>query len=121
MSQGTQVKWDGGALGFVTSWEFTPGVAETMDATDYSAALGGLGAEARVWKMLDCTAITPGTASVSVLGAASGGIGDRGSLSIETAGGAVFVLGDAIIAKRTTTAAVGELIKSVIEFQFTGA
>lgn len=67
MSQGTQVKWDGGALGFVTSWEFTPGVAETMDATDYSAALGGLGAEARVWKMLNCTAITPGTASVSVV------------------------------------------------------
>ena len=65
---------------------------------------------------LDCTAIDPGTVSVTVLG---GGltVGAVGSLTANFTGYA-SLSGSAVVSKSDTTASVGDLVKSTIEFQF---
>jgi hypothetical protein len=68
-----------------------------------------------VYRQLDCTAVDPGTVSVTVIG---GGltVGATGTVTASFAGGG-SVSGTAVVSKSETTAAVGDLLKSTIEFQ----
>lgn len=120
-SQGSTVSF-GGNVAELLSWDVTPATAETTDATDYSSSILGTGGMARVVKQLDCTAISPGTATISFLGA--GGFSDEmvGSVdqfAVSSDAGSISL--QAILMKFTVTGSVGELVKGSAEFQFTGS
>lgn len=119
-SQGSTVSFNGVPIGSLLSWEVTPAQASTTDATSVDSTILGAGSESRVVKQHDCTAIDPGTASITLLGApfVSDDIGMVGDLSIDSEAGAISL--EAIFVRFSVQAAVGELIKGSAEFQFTG-
>lgn len=120
-SQGSTVTFNGVPVGQLLSWEVTPRTATTTDATNQDSTILGAGAEARVLKQVDCTAVDPGTASITLLGAdpfQTNDVGMAGTLEIAFASGSVIM--EAIFLSFTVTASVGELIKGSANFQFTG-
>lgn len=120
-SQGSTVLFNGIAIGSLLSWEVTPAQATTTDATSQDSTILGAGAQARVVKQVDCTAIDPGTASITFLGGGDfvqNDTGMTGVLVITSDAGSIAI--EAILVSFTVTASVGELIKGTAGFQFTG-
>lgn len=119
-SQGSTVQFNGVAIGSLLSWEVTPASASTTDATSADSTILGVGAQARVVKQVDCTAIDPGTASITLLGGefVAADIGMTATLEIDCELGVVSV--EAIFADWTWSASVGELIKGSARFILTG-
>lgn len=120
-SQGSTVSF-GGNVAELLSWDVTPATAETTDATDYASLILGAGGMSRVVKQFDCTAVSPGTATITFLGAAGFTedlVGSVGLFSVSSNAGSISL--QAILMKFTVTGSVGELVKGSAEFQFTGA
>lgn len=121
VSQGSTVSFATFSLGELLGWDVTPCGATFTDGTGVDCAVVGSGSQARVLKKVDCSSVDPGTASVTFLGSNGFGaedVGMAGTLSITSAAGSISL--DAILSRFTITASVGELIKGVAEFQFTG-
>lgn len=120
-SQGSTVSFNGTPIGSLLSWEVTPAQATTTDATSQDSTILGAGQLARVVKQVDCTAIDPGTASITFLGGGDfvqNDTGTTGILAITSDAGTISI--EAILVSFTITASVGELIKGTAGFQFTG-
>lgn len=120
-SQGSTVSFNGIPIGSLLSWEVTPAQATTTDATSQDSTILGAGPQARVVKQVDCTAIDPGTASITFLGGGDfvqNDTGMTGVLAITSDAGTISI--EAILVSFTITASVGELIKGTAGFQFTG-
>lgn len=120
-SQGSTVSFNGIPIGSLLSWEVTPAQATTTDATSQDSTILGAGPQARVVKQVDCTAIDPGTASITFLGGSDfvqNDTGMTGVLAITSDAGTISI--EAILVSFTITASVGELIKGTAGFQFTG-
>ena len=111
-SQQSSVSFAGTALGSVLTITASSGSASTTDVTSSTSTV----TSGKVYRQLDCTAIDPGSVSVTVLG---GGL-TVGAVGTVTASfpGASPISGSAVVSKSETTASVGDLLKSTIEFQF---
>lgn len=120
-SQGSAVSFNGIPIGMLLSWEVTPASATTTDATNQDSTILGVGAQARVVRQIDCTAIDPGTASITFLGDGGFAVNDTGSVGVLAIAGDAGTLSlEAILTRWNVSAAVGELIRGQAEFQFTG-
>ena len=120
-AQGSTVSFDGVQLGSVLNWATTPATAVTQDTTNYNSTRTGTGWDSRVLKTRNCTAIEPGTASVTMLGNpgfAWSDVGHKATLGVTCAAGSISF--EAILVKYEIQAAVGELLKFTVEFQYTG-
>lgn len=121
ISQGTTVSFGATAIGSVLNASGSPGSASTSDTTTIEALIRGTGAEARVVKRRDCTAIEPGKVSVRLLGMppfAPADIGSVDTVTFSTPGGSLS--GDAILEAYEVDAAVGDLLRGSVTFAFTG-
>lgn len=120
-AQGSTVSWQGGNIGSLTGFKFSPGQAVSTDMVTAGCYQEGAGGQSRIWKFIDCTTVDPGTASVTLLGCPnlSGGIGSKGTLSINFPGGSVSL--QAILKTFDCEGSVGDLLRGSAEFQFTGS
>jgi hypothetical protein len=120
-SQGSTVSFAGAAIGQLVGWRVSPGQAAVEDFTGFGCDILGTGADARVVKRMDATAVDPGTAEVRLLGVppyVATEIGKKGSLYFSYDGGG-FTL-QAILLSFDIEGAVGEFIKGSATFQLTG-
>jgi hypothetical protein len=120
-AQGSSVSFHGATLGQVLNWETTPAQAVTQDTTNYNSDLVGTGWDSRVLKSRNCTAIEPGTATVTMLGNpgfAWSDVGHKATLTVTTSIGSLSF--EATLMKYQIQGAVGELLKFSAEFQYTG-
>lgn len=121
-SQGSSVSF-GGVLGQALNWSVTPATAVMQDTTNYGSTLTGSGWGSRVLKTRNCTAIEPGTASVTLLGNPGfswSDVGSSNTLSVTTESGGSWSF-EATLTKYEIQGSVGELIKYTAEFQYTGS
>lgn len=117
VSQGSTVSFSGGSLGSLVGFDVQSSSASVTDITGISNAIIGAGANSRVIRSWDCTAVDSGTVSVRLIGMpgySRDSIGTVGVLSFSTpAGGDSF---DAILLSYEVEASVGELLRGRATF-----
>lgn len=84
-SQGSTVSFNGQAIGRLVRWRTVPGTAKFSNINGNDAQVVGTGANSRIVEMVDCTAIEPGGADVTLREVPSfvlQDIGKKASLSV---------------------------------------
>jgi hypothetical protein len=120
-AQGSTVSF-GGSIASLLSIGASGGSAGTYDVTNVSSVYVGSGENYRVRREITVTSIEPGTVTVSVLGGLTysrDDIGMRSTLSVNCGGSSLS--GDAFLMSFDIEAKVGELVKTSLTFQFSGA
>lgn len=121
LSQLSTVSFGGVELGSLLGWTASPAQAATTDATGVDATMYGSGADSRLVKQLECTAVDPGSVSVRLLGCppyAVSDIGSRDTLVVTFDGGSISW--EAILLSFEVEGSVGDLLRGSATFQFTG-
>lgn len=121
-SQGSTVSFNGEPIGSLVRWRTIPGSAKFTDVTSQASQIVGSGDSARVIAEVDCTAIEPGGADVTMRGVPPWvleDIGTRGGLSVTSAGGNVSL--EAFLESFEASGSVGQFLEGTARFRFTGA
>lgn len=121
-AQGSSVSFDGGTIGQLVGITVTPATAVVQDSTNYDSDIVGSSWDSRVLKTVNCTAIEPGTASITMLGSPGfswSDVGHKGTLVVEAATETLSF--EAVLMKFEIQASVGELVKWSAEFRYTGS
>lgn len=120
-SQGTTCSFNGVALGRVTGFRAAPGTAVFAESTNVTSTVVGSGAEARIVKTYDCTAIDPGSVEFTLYGCppySVGQIGLKASVSVTYDGGSLSR--PAFLEAFEVTGAVGQFLVGRASFKLTG-
>lgn len=121
-SQGSTVSFNGTEIGSLIRWRTIPGSAKFTDITSMGSQLVGSSDNSRVISDVDCTAIEPGGADVTMRGVPPWvleDIGTRGGLSVTSAGGGVSL--QAYLESFEASGNVGQFLEGTARFRFTGA
>ncbi len=120
-SQGSTVSFNGQPLGTVTQFRASPGSASYFEKTHVSSTVVGTGAQARVVKSYDCTAIDPGTIDVTLWGCppyTRDLIGQRANVLLNFTGGSLSF--NAYLDTFDVTGQVGQFLVGTAVFRLTG-
>jgi|LakMenEpi03Aug12_release.lakeMendotaPanAssembly.Ray.scaffolds.fasta_scaffold62507_6 hypothetical protein len=120
-SQGATLSFNGSRLGSITRFRASPASAVYFEKTHVSSEVVGFGAEARVLKSYDCTAIDPGTVEVTLWGCPPYNnemVGLKGTVSLLFAGGSLSL--PAFLDSFEVTGQVGQFLVGSAVFRLTG-
>lgn len=122
-SQGSTVSFNGQAIGRLVRWRVIPGTAKFSNVNGNDAAVVGTGANTRIIEKVDCTAIEPGGADVTMRDVPSftlQDIGKKASLSVSFANGRSISL-EAFLETFDGAGNVGQFLEGTARFRFSGA
>ena len=120
-SNGTSIAFGLVQIGYVTGFDGSFEVSETVERFGYSSEVVGTGASARVVKRLDVTSIDPPSFDLTFFGPPSLSESDRGrkaTLSLSGPWGAWS--GEAILRSVRITGSSGQWVTGAASFQATG-
>jgi hypothetical protein len=120
-AQGTTVTFDGTPIGYLTGFDVECKAGSLYETTNVTSAVVGTGANARVVKQYDATAVEPPTVSITFWGPASFAATDAGFKAI-----LVFdapdetISGEAILVSFSHSGRANQWSTGAATFQLTG-
>lgn len=120
--QGSSVTFGGVPIGYLTGFDWESKAGELHEVTNVQSSVVGTGANARVVREYDCTAVEPPTISFSFWGPPSFAATDAGlkaQIVFDSPGSTL--VGDAILVSFSHQGRVGEWTTGTATFQLTGS